>query len=634
MAGNISTGSLLKRASSLQQSAIARANKIQDQIDAEIAYEYSLSSKTYEDFLAFSKHLESRIEKTTDPSKALSLTKAINSARSGYVSNEIQRRTIDVINGRGTNTDKYGKMVDLFYQAADAGNYDLAQSLQLQLGNLSITIQNEQEAAQRVAGTLAMNGVKTLDGLIKKLTKGEEGLELADGTLVKPLALLDSEVKANGETPGGYFKEAFDTVEAIRKVVEEAYYAAGSQEAADKILEKYEDTLDGTKGYVKVAGQSEMLNRQDLQLAYQSAQANNPLYSPAQVRNPHTGKQEWLLQKNKVDDFVWTRDDEGRYEAVEVRAKVLSPYQTLKSKVTNEGYFLGDSGEEGVGIIGELDKNGKPVRVRSKDSASIAERLESMGVTVVKDANGNPVDSNGKFTIALPDGSVVQATIQPDGNIRYFGAPNNYSEGTAGMYEINIFNRDANLEEGSPMFGRQVAPDETSIFGIESNFGGLVSKASDAGINIIKSLSGVSKNNGQLFGPNASISNVNNDFTGTGVAAVGGNLQGSTQILQKAEERQGVLEALQAAENQRLQKAEATRLQAAQAFNLNQTPVQHFAQNGQPIKQLAVRPLPAQPRLTVAAPQPTPRISGVVNATPGRITSVGTAGPQPRLTVR
>lgn len=600
MAGNITTSSLLKSASS-------RRAKIQDQQDALVAYEYSLSTKTYQDFLDYSKYLEGRIATTNDPSKVLSYTKNINSARSGYISNEIQRQSIDVIEGKATNTDKYNKMVGLYYQAVDAGNYDLAQSLHLQLNNLSVTIQNQMESAQRVAGTMAMNGVKTLDKLIKLITTDGEGLiALPNGDYVKGLKTLGKETTGKGETEYGYFQEAYDSLKVLNQIITDAYYAAGTQEAADKIASDYGSILDGTKKFKTAAGE---LTLPEIELAYRSALANNPLYSPAEVRNPTTGELEYKFQKNKIDDFIWVRNDDGTYNAVEATAKILSPYQKLNAKITDDGYFLGETGEEGVGITGEGEK------VQSKTANTLRERLEAAGYTVVTDDNGNPVSENGKFTIALPNGEVVQATIQPDGSVRYFGQPGQFSGGQAGMYEIDIFSGQA----------REVAPDETSIFGTASKFGGLLSKPSDAGVNIIKSLSGVSQSSDKLFSPTSYISNIANDFTGLGSPVVGSNLQGTTQIIRQAEQRQEVLQALATA---------AQTTQPAQLFNLNQTPVQQFAQNGQPIRQLTVAQPVAAPRVSVAAPQPVKPITSVGVATPGRIGGVSVAGPQGKVTVR
>src|SRR5690349_8649910 len=128
-----STSSLLRSAESTQK-------RIRQQQDAEVAYEWGLSPKTYDDFVAYSGYIEGQAQKTSDPSELLSYRKTVDGARSAYTSNEIQRQSIDVLEGRITNSQKYERMVGLFNMALDNGAYDLAQNLNLQLDNLSVKI--------------------------------------------------------------------------------------------------------------------------------------------------------------------------------------------------------------------------------------------------------------------------------------------------------------------------------------------------------------------------------------------------------------------------------------------------------------------------------------------------------------
>lgn len=609
MAGNISTSSLFKSAASRQ----AKILSFQDQ---EAAFEYSQSAKTYDDFVTYSNYIGDRLSTTTDPSQALTYTKAINSAQSGYISNEIQRQSINVIEGGGTNTDKYHAMTDLFYQAADSGNYDLAQSMHLQLDNLSVTIQNEQIAAQRAAGALAMNGVKTLDAFNKLVTKGTDLIQLPDGSYIKPLAMLNAEAAANGETAHGYFQEAYATLIALHQVVADAYTSATTQEAVDSIESKYGDVLNGTKGYIKVAGQTDMLNIQDVELAYRSQLAGNPLYSPTASRDEATGALTYQLKANKVDDFTWVRQDDGTYNAVETRAQVVGPNESLKAQITDDGSFLGATSKSGTSQAYN-PKTGKVEEIKTSGVPTVGERLNNLGIQATQ-------NNDGTLTLILPDGSVYQGAINPDGSVNYFGQPGQYSGGQAGLYKIDITT--GNM--------REVAPDEASIFGASGQFG-QISKPSDAGVNIIKSLAGVSQNDGKLFGTGSTIGNVfkgipyampqENDFSGLGAPVIGGNLQGTTQLLNHAQQRQDTLQALASAQQL---------TQPSNVSNLNQTPVQQFAQNGQPIRQLSVAAPAPTPRLSVATPTPTPHVVVAAPAPTPRITSVGVAGPQPTVRVQ
>ena len=167
MAGSNSPFSSGSSISSLMRSATSAADKIQSYWDAVAAYQWDNSVKSYQDFLDYSTYLDGKMTSTTDPMTSLTYQKKIDSARSGYISNEIQRQSINVIEGAGSNIDKYGQMTELYYQAADAGQYDLAQSLRLQLDNLSVTIQNEQKAAMAGSSAYSAEVAKSIDNQVK-----------------------------------------------------------------------------------------------------------------------------------------------------------------------------------------------------------------------------------------------------------------------------------------------------------------------------------------------------------------------------------------------------------------------------------------------------------------------------------
>lgn len=562
--------------SSLLKSAQSRQQKIQEQQDALASYEYSQSAKTYDDFVTYQNYLNSKKTTTTDFSKALTYEKDIQSARSGYVSNEIQRQTINVIEGRSTNTQKYNQMTNLFYSAIDSGQYDLAQSLQLQLDNLSVTIQNEAESAQRAANTLAMNGVKTIGQLVKKVKDGTDFIELPDGQVIKPLAMLGGELK--GDKTANYFGESLRTIQLLQQVVSDAYSGASTQEAVDTLEEKYGDILTGTATFKTAAGS---LSMQDIELAYRSELANNPIYNVETVRNETTGQTEYKLRKNKIDDFAWIRDDNGNYQAVQTRATVTSPNQTLSTQISNDGSILG-TGKNGEAV----SINAGTGKLKRDESLSIGNRLANQGIKATQ-------ASDGTLDLILPSGESVKGAIQPDGSVRYFGEPGQYSGGSAGMYQIDIFTGKT----------REVAPDESSDFGQQSIFGGMLSKASAEGKSYLNKYYGNPTMARSIDVPNAKISTLN-DFSGTGLG-VTSNLLQSAQFTQKTiADQQARATALQ----------QVAQAQNANINNLNTTPVRQFASNGQPVKQL-----------TVAAPQA--YTGTVVQAPKQTITSVGVAKP-------
>lgn len=144
------------------RSAYEREQAYQDQI---AAYEWDLSAKTAEDHDKYVAYLTKRNKEleTRDPAKALTVASKINSTRSSFASKEIQRASIAVNYGQGTDSDKYNKMMGLYQNAVNNGDYDLAQNLESQLGTLQIKIMNAQQAAASAgaaAGEKAYNAVK------------------------------------------------------------------------------------------------------------------------------------------------------------------------------------------------------------------------------------------------------------------------------------------------------------------------------------------------------------------------------------------------------------------------------------------------------------------------------------------
>lgn len=136
---------------SLLRSAQAAQKKIQAQQDAQIAYEYSNSAKTLDDYKWYEEYLNKRSKSVSDPSAALTLQKAKDAALKGHISNEVQRASNNIITGQGTSVDKYNKILSFYNQAQSNGMYDLAQDLDYKLGNLLVSMQGESERQQEAA---------------------------------------------------------------------------------------------------------------------------------------------------------------------------------------------------------------------------------------------------------------------------------------------------------------------------------------------------------------------------------------------------------------------------------------------------------------------------------------------------
>lgn len=143
-------------ATALLRSAASTRKKVLAQQDAAVAYEYANSIKTYDQYIDYYKYLESRSRSASDPGTALSIRKTADSAYRGYVSNEIQRSAINIMQGNESLYDKYDKLNGFFQQAQDLGQFDLAQSLIAQMGQVKNTIESQAESSANAARTLAL----------------------------------------------------------------------------------------------------------------------------------------------------------------------------------------------------------------------------------------------------------------------------------------------------------------------------------------------------------------------------------------------------------------------------------------------------------------------------------------------
>jgi len=294
---------------SLLRSAASARKKVAAQQDAQVAYDYSNSAKSYEDYTRYADYLQKRSKSVTDPSSALTLQKTYDSAYKSYISNEIQRATINTLEGRGTSIDKYNKILGFMDQAQQSGQYDLAQSLNLQLDNLGISIQNEAQRAQEAAQRLGEQQEKYQEKMAKagaasNLSMGkslEAGLESLNQAFAK------GGQKAYNEAAKTFISQNKNLIESltgeklpkgtstnIGQVIAGTikgigiYYSMASDaismtdpEKAVEYMDKAQQIASGTKKYKTPAGQ----------LSYADAQEfakNQSLYG--QVQNKQTGQ--------------------------------------------------------------------------------------------------------------------------------------------------------------------------------------------------------------------------------------------------------------------------------------------------------------------------------------------------------
>lgn len=192
-------------ASSLVRAVEAAADRTANYQDSIASYEFDLSNKDPEDFKKYDAYLTTRFGavKDRDPAKALSIQKTQTGAYRSFNSAQISRLSMSVAYGDTDNRSKYGQMVGLFQQALANGDDNLAQSIEGQLGRLSITIQNEDRtAAERAqaasdragkAGTAAFKAgvtsskreLSVLEDAIDAAYKTGQPLKNSDGSVIK-----------------------------------------------------------------------------------------------------------------------------------------------------------------------------------------------------------------------------------------------------------------------------------------------------------------------------------------------------------------------------------------------------------------------------------------------------------------
>lgn len=561
---------------SLLRSAASTRNKIRNYEDSVAAFEWNLSAKTQDDYANYLDYLQRRAGEESDPSKTLSYQRTMVGAQRSFVSHEIQRSTIDILEGRGTSSEKYTKMVGLYQLAISNQDLDLAQSLRSQLDSLDIKIQNEMESAQRVAGTMARNGIKARNDAAEKMLdlyrNSDEPIETPDGP-IKSVKMIEEEFRNKGETQFGVFSELEANMKEQYQFIAEAQNGITTSEEALAFEKKHKAFFDGT-AFSTVMGKK--FTYQDIVVAKQSAQANNPLYTPQSSYNPATGQTEWSLSENKVDDVIWAygEDEQGNlgYRAVQVRRPDTIAGQDLSMKIK-----IGDT------------------------EYTVKERLAQLGF-------GDAQERDGEILINVPGLGNVKASIMPDGSVRYIGQPGQFSGEGPGIYEINTVGKD-------PETLREVAPDETSDFGVKSPFGGFVSQQTESGKRLISQLAGLTTTPTELLDMSrvSKLSVDSSDRTGNFLPIVGSNIQGGTSgllgqagMVRSGIQRQEELNNIRLqAESQAAQQLQArnSALQANVGSSLQQTLVRdQSALSGRGVK-LPVVNLPATPKVNVVQPQ-------------------------------
>lgn len=385
--------------SSLLKSAESTQKRIRQQQDAEVAYQWQLSAKTYDDFQAYSKYIGDQAQKTNDPSESLNYEKTTNSARSSYVSNEIQRQSIDVLEGRTTNQQKKDAMTKLYYMAADEGNLDLAQGLNLQIDNLDLRIQQEADSAQALAGKLAALNANSVNDAVDQLKGYSQELndlfkEKGTKKFTEDMATYSKEL---GVEPGDFFGMHLRLAQEINGVYDNAL-ASDTDPGNQRKFQQAKNAFN-TQASISLPSQ----NGGELKVSYQDLvdQADAARTGQTIFRTVQTADGT-VFERNKETGFVWGRDENGNYRAITVYKPntdyTSNAYQT---KVDSQGNTL------------YLDKKGNTVAIKGQDG-----NVKGIGGKSVNDAakrNYTDLLKQNGFNIISNDGGYIE--IANPGNI-------------------------------------------------------------------------------------------------------------------------------------------------------------------------------------------------------------------------
>lgn len=461
-----STSSLLRSAEAARKKTIA----YEDQV---AAFEWESSAKTIDDYNKYAQYLSSRSQTymQVDPSTSLSYQTKLRSASRAFRTEEIQRASIDIQTGRGSLLDKYEMTHQLFLMAEADGDFNSAQNLVQQLNSINIQIQNEQEKQQRLAEVAAKTRTTDITKVADRLINGDEVVQLDDGTKIAPLKLLNRQFTDNGNVDSGnYFESARLTIEATAKVLEDALATATDQETYDAIAQKLRDVQ--YKAFSTPAGD---LTYDNIIKAEMMQRAGNPLYRPTPADfNSATQNQTYKMVKQKLDDIVWGRDQNGKYVPIEITSREgdrLDIRFDKNGKVV-EQYKRNPDGSYAT------DRDGNFIVNKDYDKYkdfTLANLLKKQGLDSYEQDGQlyaiNPLAKLGDVDAGLP----VRIAVGADGKVKFIRE----KDGNIGFFEINPM--DGTVKEMSTPFDKSgfvtvgnqnIAKNKPNLFGLE-----LLSKA-------------------------------------------------------------------------------------------------------------------------------------------------------------
>jgi hypothetical protein len=462
--------------SSLLRSASAAQKKVQAQQDAILAYNWENSAQTYQDFKEYSDYLSKRASTTSDPSARLTLTSKVRAASRSYTSNEIQRKSLDIMNGRGSLQDKQNTIYELAQQAADNGDNNLLQNLSVQYSQIDKQIQDEAisqaNAQQALASKMVSQNVKSVKQLIdrqksdlKDIGKiynqvGAEGMNKAfqDPEVKKAIMENNPELKQLFDKGGqiGFWDIANGITQNIRQSYEQA---AGSlpPEEAKPFLDEIEK-IDSGETKFKIPGVGSV-TVQDLQNQLDATRAGGTYF----YQGPDN-----TLEKGNLTNYTWAKDENGNLKLVKQFSQKGtensglgaftqdqrtgdSANMSLVFRRDDKGNYLNDKGE----VVGKVGKNGEMLDAKGKKLTDEAARnqilkssttdyktlLTNNGFKVTTGNDGTirviPTEAvKGRFKeLGINDGAPVEAVVDPQGNLRFV---KKNADGKAELFQVGF----------------------------------------------------------------------------------------------------------------------------------------------------------------------------------------------------
>lgn len=212
--GNTGVSSLIRSANSLSSQLNIYHDDIQSLTYANSAYTDD-AFRNYQDYLTGRINQLNTTGNISDATKAITLTKTLESATHSNISASITRENIQIMAGNASLTDKYNLIVGQYQRAMGIGDLTLAQTLEKQAYDVNQSIQYQAQQASDAAAALAKAGNGTTSGTSGVSYQGQVVTNLTAGLkYLNGLAKNTSEKELNANL-AAYAKQAAPQLNAL-----------------------------------------------------------------------------------------------------------------------------------------------------------------------------------------------------------------------------------------------------------------------------------------------------------------------------------------------------------------------------------------------------------------------------------